>query len=71
MKNQIRWAKADLAFAAFLALWKTGLEELVEALLGAEFALFEQVFGVLLAIFAAVRVYRATKRKDAGNDGDE
>ena len=71
MRTQIKWAKADIAFGAFLALWKTGLEELAEALLGAEFALFEQVFGVILAIIASVRVYHATKRKNTDNDGDE
>ncbi len=71
MRKNVKWAKVDVVFAAFLALWKTGLEELIEALLGPEYALFEQVFGVTLAVTAAVRVYYATKRKNEDSNRDK
>lgn len=71
MKTQLKWEKVDVVFAAFLALWKTGLEEMVEALLGTEYAFWEKVFGVVLAVIAAVRVYYATKRENSDSNGNK
>ena len=68
MKSSMKFAKTDYVFAALLALWKNGLEDLVAMLVGPELALYEQLFTVVLASIAAVRVYLAAKRGENEKD---